>query len=1308
MNDPPSRDTADPSGTLVRRAERACDRFEAAWKAGQRPRVEDHLAGVPESERPALLRELILLEVDYRRLAGDRPGSDEFLARFPGLDRAWIAGVLSEGAADPATVPAAPPAGDPDDEPPAIAGYSLSGNRLGAGGMAVVWLGRDARLNRDVAVKVMRHRLHGRPSVQRRFEEEAQVASQLAHPAIPPVHELGELPDGRPYFVMKVVKGRTLAELLEARPGPADELPRFLGAFEQVCQAVAYAHSKGVIHRDLKPHNVMVGAFGEVQLMDWGLAKVLTQGGAADEKARPAPGRASAVRTARSGPDAPSQVESGTQEGSVLGTPAYMAPEQARGEVESLDERCDVFGLGAILCHILTGQPPFAGSTQGALARAQAGAVTDALARLDGCGADAELLALAKGCLAPEPDGRPRTGEAVARALGGYLESVATRLRRAELERAAAEARAVAEARTRRVAEAKAALERRARRLAVGLAAAGLLLVTAAALGTWWLRERQRRTDMAVAVAMGEARQRFDQARAAPRFSAGVFRECLEAARQAEELARTGGASQDVRRQAADLAAQLTEEAEAAERDGLLLTALLDVPDVRKGPGGYLATADEQLAAAFRDYGLDLDVVPTAEAAARLAKRPRAVVREVVAALDLWARDRRRQRRPAAGWQRLTDLAAALDEPDPRRQQLRQKVADGSLERERALGMLAMALRPVPVPFDAGLGPDRAWLRDLTAATNPADEPVLGLLVRARALLGAGDEARAERLLRDALRQRPQEAALHVTLGQLLEDQGRGEAVECYAAARALRPELGALLAEALARTGRADEGLALAEYLAAEQPHNPWRHFVRGNVLLFRRQYKEAEAAYDEALRIKADYPRAHFNRGMALLDQGRYKEAGEAFHQAATLRPDLAAPYLNLGTALRRQNRLEEAEAMYRKAIALDPDDPAPHNDLGDALFARGKLPEAELAFRKAIALRPDFAQAHYNLGVVLYFRNKPEAAEAAWRETIRLIDEAREKPKREGRFQVEWREVTQLQSDYASAHFNLGNLLFRQNNLAGAEAAFRKAIAAQPDHSKAYQNLGLLLRTQGRLDEAEGTYRKASDIDPGSPQAHRGLALVLREQGRFVDSLRSMRRYDELGRKQPGWREPSDKEVTECERLVALDRQLSDVLEGRAEPASASEGLEYASLCQLPCKRLHRAAARLAADAFAADPRLADDLAKGGRYNAACSAALAAAGRAADAQDLPDKVGYMLRRQALGWLRADLELYAKRAEQDDARAKQVVRQRLSHWRQDSDLAPVRDGPAPDTWCDEERKAWRQLWEDAGRLLQKVEARR
>ncbi|HEX5270461.1 MAG TPA: protein kinase, partial [Gemmataceae bacterium] len=335
---------------------------------------------------------------------------------------------------------------------------------LGQGGMGDVWLGRDRRLRRPVAVKVAQDRWAGHDTVLRRFLEEAQLTSQLQHPAIPPVYDMGQLPDGRPYFCMKVIRGRTLASILARRDNPAHDLPRLLAIFEQVCQGVAYAHSKGVIHRDLKPHNVMVGAFGEVQVMDWGLAKVLRDipPVAADTAGSSAAG--SVVQT-----EGTQQGEPLTQAGAVLGTYAYMPPEQARGEVGHLDRRSDVFGLGAILCEILAGKPPYQGSPEEVRLHAQMGFTQAALERLSSCGADGELTALALACLSAKAAARPADAGAVASAMGSHLAAVQERLRRAEVGRATA------------AAEKRAALARRTRNLSVALVLV-LLLGTGAAL----------------------------------------------------------------------------------------------------------------------------------------------------------------------------------------------------------------------------------------------------------------------------------------------------------------------------------------------------------------------------------------------------------------------------------------------------------------------------------------------------------------------------------------------------------------------------------------------------------------------------------------------------------------------------------------------------------------------------------------------------------------------------------------------------------------------------------------------------------
>src|SRR5271166_4701345 len=157
---------------------------------------------------------------------------------------------------------------------------------------------------------------------------------------------------------MKLIQGRTLDKLLKDRSSPGDDLARFVTIFGQVCQTVAYAHSKKVIHRDLKPLNVMVGAFGEVQVMDWGLAKALAREPVQAEAAPTVPASSNFQALRNEDPTLQSR------QGRVMGTCAYMSPEQAGGAVDQLDERCDVFGLGAVLCEILTGQPPYTGPTE--------------------------------------------------------------------------------------------------------------------------------------------------------------------------------------------------------------------------------------------------------------------------------------------------------------------------------------------------------------------------------------------------------------------------------------------------------------------------------------------------------------------------------------------------------------------------------------------------------------------------------------------------------------------------------------------------------------------------------------------------------------------------------------------------------------------------------------------------------------------------------------------------------------------------------------------------------------------------------
>jgi serine/threonine protein kinase len=347
-----------------------------------------------------------------------------------------------------------------DESSPNLPGHETL-SRIDAGGMGVVWRVRDLQFQRLLAVKVMNAAGSADSHRVGRFFAEACITAQLTHPSIVPVHAMGRLDDFRPYYTMKLVEGDTLADLLRTRSDVTSRRMYLLQVFARVCQALAFAHNKGVIHRDLKPIHVMVGEHGEVHVIDWGLAKVLGQ---------------SDVLVPAELSHWPSPISS--IDGQAMGTWPYMPPEQANGRIEEMDRRSDVFGLGGILCAILTGKPPYVGPTPGDMMRqAREADLVDAHARLERCGADAELVALARACLSAEQNERPADASVVEKGLTDYLASVDRRLRQAERDRAAAEARAQ-EAR---------------RRLLWGAASAGLVLVVLlVATYFGWRYEAQR------------------------------------------------------------------------------------------------------------------------------------------------------------------------------------------------------------------------------------------------------------------------------------------------------------------------------------------------------------------------------------------------------------------------------------------------------------------------------------------------------------------------------------------------------------------------------------------------------------------------------------------------------------------------------------------------------------------------------------------------------------------------------------------------------------------------------------------------
>jgi tetratricopeptide (TPR) repeat protein len=832
---------------------------------------------------------------------------------------------LPQTLGDPAAALTNTPLASPDR-------YDL-GEEIAHGGMGVVYRATDMRLGREVAVKVLREKYGLASEVVRRFDDEARITGQLQHPAIPPVHDLGTLPDGRPFLAMKLIRGRNLDELLAERPDPAHERGRFVAVFEQVCQAVAYAHAHKVLHRDLKPSNVMVGTYGEVQVMDWGLAKVLD----AQPTATADPWETSSGTAISSLREADGMV---TKAGSVLGSPPFMPPEQALGAIKRIDPRSDVFGLGAILAVILTGTPPFVGgSAETIRIQAAQGQVEECFTRLDVCGADPELVGLCKRCLAPKQEQRPANAGEVARAVADLRAAADERARRAELDRVKAEGEKVAAA-------LQAAEQRKRRRVQLALGAALGVLLLGVGVVAWARRaevvrqerdERERRVRNAEAVAasldQSEAALRAeDSGKAAVTFGA------------AEKRAAEGGAE--------DLAGRL----DGLRADLVLLRDLEVLDQFRWTPVGNRIPDAKELAARYRTalgrFAADPEVLTAEEVAARV--RASAVRDRLVAALDhlLVAEKSDRVR-----------AALQVIDPDRYRDEVRDAMRAGDGAKVAQLAGRSEGLEQPP-GFVAVLGENRAI---------PAE--------------------RRRELLRAALKRRPGDLTLLMTLGlryPINQREGADERLRWFQAAVAVAPantvvhdNLGVALLD------RGDRVGAEAEFREALRidPHSANTHNNLGWTLQQNGDLDGAIAEYKAALRLNARFAMAHNNLGWALVNKKDADGAIAEYQEALRIDPRLALSHLGLGMARQQKGDLDGAIAEYDKAILLDPNLAWAHNNLGWARQQQGNLDGAIAEYQEALRIDPRLTQAHFNFGLALRLKGDLDGAIVEYKNALRI---------------------------------------------------------------------------------------------------------------------------------------------------------------------------------------------------------------------------------------------------------------------------------------------------------------------------------
>jgi serine/threonine-protein kinase len=788
-------------------------------------------------------------------------------------------------------------------ELPQIPGYRVDGVH-GSGGMGVVYRAWDERLNRPIALKMLLAGAQARPTELERFQREAQAVAALRHPNIVQVYDVGEV-GGRPYFTMEFVEGRDLAETIQGTPQPASKAATVVAI---LADAVHVAHQSGIIHRDLKPSNVLLATDGTPKVTDFGLARRLE----GDKEL--------------------------TLSGSPMGTPSYMAPEQARGDKHAVGPATDVYALGAILYELLTGRPPFRAETPTATLHQVIADDPVSPARLNPR-VPRDLDTICLKCLHKEPHRRYETAAALAEDLRRFERGEPIKARRVgPLERAA------------RWAWRRPAL--------AGSIATGVLLACTL-LGTiiWW--HGQRKALEATAVAYAEA----DLTEAERLQERGEFKASAEVLRRAKDRLR-------------DFVPPELQDRLQAAFDNLELVTRLDVirlnraavgmeamnqavpdrlyDDFREAGRANRARADREYEEAFREAGLAAVGEDPEVVAARVRTSP--ARQAVVAALDDWLFCTADPGRRA--W--LVDVSRKAD-PHPWRNRVR----------------------------DPGAWADPARLNEL-AATAPAGRESVQLLVTLGERLQAEENPRVTlEFLRKVQQAHPTDFYANFLLGNILFSMAdHRAAADYFRAAAVLRPDTAIAwydLGVALLETGRLDEAAAALDQCLRLDPKAGWAHAQLGVVRL---KQGKMDAAIDHLRQARLlCRPRVWLLGHLAYALQAKklWVEAIDCCREAAVAEPDNAWAHYNLARAFQVAGRIDESIEPFRAAVARAPDWVDPRKELGASLIAVCRPDEAVEHLRAAAAKAPTDLRAQQALRDVLFRMGRPEEARMAWEKAL-----------------------------------------------------------------------------------------------------------------------------------------------------------------------------------------------------------------------------------------------------------------------------------------------------------------------------------
>ncbi len=1118
--------------------------------------------------------------------------------------------------------------GDDEDTPVCAPRYRL-GNVLGMGGVGVVYRADDTHLEREVALKFLRPEHRANPHARARFEREARVSARLQHPGIVPVYDLVTEGSSGPCLAMKLIAGRNFGDILAARQNTADDRVRHLSIFENICLTVGYAHERDIVHRDLKPLNVMVGEFGEVQVLDWGFAKFLDDSDT--DISAPIP-----------------EDDEMSRPGSPFGSPPYMPPEQARAELEKLDRRSDVFALGAILCEILTGHPPYAehesdGNTL--LERAFAADLEPARARLRACAADAELVELAERCLSEETSERPKDARSVAAGLRHHLDTVEERAHDAELAAAAARGRAER--------------ERQARRLTISLAIAVFVL---AALGTgtaWWSAKTRadeiHRTEQLVrdewaafdtyATEARLALEANDDDRAAARWDDAVLR--AERAPQLLEEAGIGADESLLVDRAAERADEARREQSAADRLITQRTSERELRDrLRIGrlptharPGGAMfeqaqrKQVDKAFTKAFADFGIDPTTAPNALVMQLLDESRR----DVAVALDLWAIARK-----SLGLERWAVVLAAAD------------ALDATPSRRKARDLLRR---------DEFTRDDVIAIRD---GLSDADRTTEIALVLASLFVVTNASADASQLLEALERRHPDDFDVVLALGmshEFADPPNFAAALRAYEAARALQPrslEVRHRLGMVLQYEGHWDEALEEWRELDRIDPENGhWAYHI-GSLHIRHGRFEDAEPAFERAVRLAPNDGYSWGNLGISRFQQRKMESAEPALRRAVEIDPRIGRAQEFLARLLRRTERAEEAlKHIELAAESIGTDDPSIQYVFASIFLPLGRAQEAIEWATKAARSQPSNASAHRIIADAAFVLRNYELSADAFERAARYYDNRAFRAGK-GRALAHLGRDREAIEAYRSAlalrdmtvhssqlHFWIGERWFALADDQRALESFQAAIESRQDFAEAWCNAGLALLRIGKPEEA---------------RTH-------------------LKRGDALGQSRPNWIFGADAWISDAQELIEVAERLDELK--RPDSSSSAKELFTAALYTFRNGQLNESRSFLRRG-LAEQPTSHVDGGGGWLIDAAC-VALAAAEREAD----PKIRAAMLDR---AYAHVDAHVTGLRTDFDEF-APLWVKSEFSRLQRMPGLAFVR-GKALDSLPESEAARWRDVW--------------